>query len=149
MYWIDFSICLVVDRANDFHNFPSSYQAKVGHNRASVCGPWPRYLFPVLGLWTLHHNIDSRFNRRSWAVHPLNKETVSSCASPTDGAVECKSSLEQWHLGGFLFTVITDMMARSVYWVSEGKWRFWLRGGTWSESGSRAKPQKPTVRDRK
>lgn len=43
------SPCHVTDGAYDFHNFIAHYPVKAGHNWASVCGPLPRYLFPVLG----------------------------------------------------------------------------------------------------
>ena len=99
---------------------------KVGHNRASVCGPWPRYLFPSPGRCTAASSPIS--------VHTHTHE-LSGALVRQRHCVSCVSSLMllrsvNAHFSGNIWEGCVYCDCRpdggAVYWVSEGKWRLWL-----------------------
>lgn len=80
--------------------FRARSSLKVGHNRASVCGPWPRYLFPVLLDAGRRHHLP--FQSTHTCAERCTRTTMTRCflCELADAVEERERSLQRQHLGG-------------------------------------------------
>lgn len=127
------------NRERETWSFPCCFRLKlaplkVGNNQASVCGPWPRFLFPVLDCGPCSSASSPVSVHTQWRCTGLNRDAVFSVHTLIHGSEEQAACAET--SGRTLCTVCLLGVKQN-----EGFGLTVAPKPKWSEGGSQAKPK--------